>query len=234
MTITLCLLTWNEIDGCKHDIPQIKRSQFDDIFAIDGGSVDGTVEYLKHEKIKVIKQNKKGLNAAHIQAVESCKTDAIIFFHPKGTISVANTLKFRKFFDSGYELVIGSRIIKGSQNEEDESLFKPRKWLTILLAITASIVWKRDDNTVWDVLHGFRGITIKAFGKFNPPTSGLTIDIAGVVQSYKKDIKRIEFPVKERSRTNGSTHFKAIPTGLEILRYLIKQLFLIINPFFAN
>ena len=46
MKFALCLITWNEIDGVKHDVPLIDRSKFDQIYCIDGGSTDGTVEYL--------------------------------------------------------------------------------------------------------------------------------------------------------------------------------------------
>ena len=41
MTISLCLITWNEIQGCKHDIPLLDKKQFEEIYCIDGGSTDG-------------------------------------------------------------------------------------------------------------------------------------------------------------------------------------------------
>ena len=55
MKIALCLITWNEIDGVRHDVPMIDRSKFDQIYCIDGGSTDGTVEYLKESGIPVLK-----------------------------------------------------------------------------------------------------------------------------------------------------------------------------------
>ena len=66
MTVGLCLITWNELEGCKHDIPLIDRSQFEQIYCIDGGSTDGTAEYLKEQGIEVYRQSKKGLNQASI------------------------------------------------------------------------------------------------------------------------------------------------------------------------
>jgi glycosyltransferase involved in cell wall biosynthesis len=225
MKITLCLLTWNEISGCKHDVPLIKRNEFEAIYAIDGGSTDGTIEYLKSQGIKVYKQKVRGLNMAHIEAVKKCKTDAIIFFHPKGTIPVVNTTKFRKYFNQGHELIIASRMIRGSTNEEDDQLFRPRKWLSLCLAWLIALLWKREGETVRDILHGFRGVTKQAFYKIDPPRYGLTIDFAGVVQAYKKRIKRKEFPVKELPRTAGQSHFKIVPVGKQIIRYMYRELF---------
>lgn len=225
MRITLCLITWNEIQGCKNDIPQIKRGKFDDVFAIDGGSTDGTVEYLKKQKIKVYFQKKKGLNAAHKEAVKHCKTEAIIFFHPKGTIPIGDTLKFRKYFEKGYQLVIASRLIRGGKNEEDQMFLKPRKWFVLILATVTKVLWKREGNTIFDVLHGFRGITLSLFRTLQLKDSDLTVDIAGVIKSYKLKQKRIEFPTKELPRKSGVTHFKTLPTGYKIMKYLFREFF---------
>ena len=129
MTIALCLITWNEIDGVRHDIPLIDRSQFEQIYCIDGGSTDGTVEFLEEQGIPVFRQTAKGLNQACIDGVNHCNCDAFVFFHPKGTIPVEDTYRFRKLFEEGFELVVGSRMMKDSVNEEDGHILKPRKQL---------------------------------------------------------------------------------------------------------
>jgi glycosyltransferase involved in cell wall biosynthesis len=143
MKITLCLLTKNEIIGCKHDVPLIKKNLFDEIYAIDAGSNDGTVEYLESMNIPVFIQPKKGLNAACVYAFEKCSTDALIFFHPKGSISVSDTEKFRQYFEQGYELIVASRNIKNGRNEEDNQFLKPRKWFVSTLAlISVTLFWR--------------------------------------------------------------------------------------------
>ena len=96
ITVGLCLLTWNEIEGCKHDVPLIDRDQFDQIYCIDGGSTDGTCDYLSRQGIEVYKQSRKGYNSACKDAAFRCRCDAFIIFHPKGTVSVENIYK-RKF-----------------------------------------------------------------------------------------------------------------------------------------
>ncbi len=226
MKISLCLLTWNELEGCKIDVPEIPRQEFQEIFCIDAGSTDGTIEYLKKQKIKIYLQSTKGLNAACIYALQQCKTDAIVFFHPKGTIPTSDLKNFRKFFENGYGFVVGSRNMKGGKNEEDSSFFwRPRKWFTTLCACTLSILWRREGNIIGDVLHGFRGLTREAFEYMFLKKQGLTIDLEMVVNSYKKKIKRIEFPTQEKDRPFGETHFKAIPTGCRLIKYILCELF---------
>lgn len=220
MKIALCLLTWNEIDGCRHDIPRLDRSQFDQIYCIDGGSTDGTVEYLVEQGIPVYKQTKKGINQACLDGVAHCECDAFVFFHPKGTIPVKDTYKFRTYYEQGYEFVVGSRMMKGARNEEDSKLFRPRKWFVLGLGLVAAILYKREGNMVWDVLHGFRGMTMESFKKLRISNFDRSIDIEMVIRSYKFKTKRIEFPTKERERLGGETHFKPISTGWQLMKYM--------------
>ncbi len=220
MRIALILITWNEIEGCKHDVPLIDRSKFDEIFCIDGGSKDGTVEYLTEQGIPVYKQSAKGLNQACKDGAAHCTCDAFVFFHPKGTIPVKDTYKFRKYFEKGYEFVVGSRMMKGAHNEEDEKLFRPRKWFVLSLGLVAKLFFKREGNTIWDTLHGFRGMTVDAFNRCEITDMSPSIDIEMVCRSYKLGLKRIEFPTTERARIGGDTHFKAFATGKKLLKYL--------------
>jgi glycosyltransferase involved in cell wall biosynthesis len=222
--LTLCLLTWNELAGCRHDVPRLKRECFEEFYAIDGGSTDGTVEYLQSQGVKVYRQDKPGYNNAYVSAFRRCNTDALILFHPKGTIDPDATLEFRRYLENGYDLVIASRIIAGSRNEEDDRIFKPRKWFVMALAILARALWKRDGVMIWDLLHGCRAMRKDAFFAIEPLPDCLSIDIEMVVRSYRKCLTRIEFPVHEQPRFYGTTHFRAFPSGLRVLQYLAHEL----------
>lgn len=224
MKLTLCLLTFNEIIGCKEDVPNLPLDKFDEVYAVDGGSKDGTIEYLKGMGIPVYLQPKKGLNAACVYAFEKCTTDALIFFHPKGSVPVSDTLRFRQYFEQGYDLVIASRNIKGAKNEEDNKFLKPRKWFVSTLALASAFLFRREGAMVWDVLHGFRGMTVEGFKQVDPVDYGVSIDIEMVSRSYKKHLRRIEFPTCEMPRLAGTTHFKALPTGWKLLKYLAREI----------
>lgn len=224
MTVALCLITWNELEGCRHDVPLIDRTKFDQIYCIDGGSSDGTAEYLEEQGIQVYKQTAKGLNQACKDGADRCNCDAFIFFHPKGSIPVEDTYKFRQYFEEGYDLVIGSRMIRGAENEEDSKLIKPRKWFVLGLGIIASLLFRREGYYVRDVLHGFRGMKKSSFMRLEISDMSPSVDIEMVSRSYKQRLKRIEFPTKEKERIAGSTHFKAIPTGKKLIKYLLWEI----------
>jgi glycosyltransferase involved in cell wall biosynthesis len=218
------LLVWNEIEGCKHDAPKIPREAFDEIYAVDGGSTDGTVGYLEAQGIPAYRQPKKGLNAAYVHAVERSTCDAIVVFFPKGTNPTASLLKFRPLFEAGYDLVIASRNISGGKNEEDGRLLKPRKWSIVALAVLAGLVWRREGFFVRDVLHGFKGFTVSAFKKMAPLDYGMSIDIEMVIRAYRLRLKRVEFPTIEEPRFYGQTHFRFLSTGVNLAKYLWHEL----------
>jgi glycosyltransferase involved in cell wall biosynthesis len=224
MKITLCLLTHNELNGCKHDIPLIPFDSFDEIFAVDGNSNDGTVEYLQNMGITVFQQPRPSLSAACTYAFEKCTTDALIFFHPKGTVPVNDTLKFLPMFEQGFDLIIASRCIAGSRNEEDDKYIKPRKWFTKFMALIASILFRSEGPLIWDVLHGFRAMKVEAFKLLNPSDHGVSIDLEMVCRSYKHKLKITEFPTIEKPRISGKTHFKALPTGWALLKYIVHEI----------
>lgn len=225
MTVGLCLLTWNEIAGCKHDVPLIDRSKFEQIYCIDGGSTDGTVEYLREQGIEVYPQTAKGLNRACKDGADRCRCDAFVFFHPKGSVPVEDAYRFRTYYEQGYEFVVASRMMKESRNEEDGKILKPRKWFVLGLGLAAKLLFQKEGNTVWDALHGFRGMTVEAFRRCDISDRSPSVDIEMVCRSYKLRIRRIEFPTRESARLAGETHFKAFSTGKKLLRYLVWEIF---------
>jgi glycosyltransferase involved in cell wall biosynthesis len=224
MKISLCLLVCNELEGCKTDVPKLPRDAFDEIYAVDGGSTDGTVPYLKQEAIPVYRQPRKGLNAAYVHAVEKSTCDAVVVFFPKGTSEVADLQKFRPLLEAGYDVVIASRAVQGGRCEEDGRLMKPRKWAVLSLAVLAALIWRREGYFVRDVLHGFKGFTLSAFKKIAPLDYGLSIDIEMVVRSYRLGLRCIEFPTTEQPRAYGQTHFPFFSSGSKLALYLLHEL----------
>lgn len=223
-TVSLCLLVMNERRGCEHDVPLIPREQFDEVFAVDGNSTDGTAEYLEAAGIPVHPQPEPGYNASYIHAFNMCRSDALVFFHPKGGIPVEDALKFRACFDNGADLVIASRNMAGGHNEEDVHFFRPRKWFVLGLSLLTALLWRRKGPIAWDVLHGFRGMTAGAFKRIKPLNTGVSIDLEMVARAYRLNLAIEQFPTSETGRIDGHTHFPALKTGSRLLGYLWREL----------
>lgn len=224
MKISLCLVVWDELAGCQIDVPELPLESFDEVYAVDGGSSDGTVRFLESKGIPVYRQPRNGLNAAYHYAVERSRCDAVVVFFPKGTVSTSSLRNFRSLLEEGYDLVIASRNITGARNEEDDRVLKPRKWAVMCLGHLSALAWRREGHLVQDILHGYKGFTVDSFRKMNPRDEGLSIDIEMVVRSYRLRIKRTEFPVREMARKSGTSHFPFFPTGKKVLEYLWREI----------
>ena len=61
MKFSLLILSLNEIEGIKKLMPQIIKEFKNEIIVVDGNSKDGTIDYLKENKIKYIIQKKRDL-----------------------------------------------------------------------------------------------------------------------------------------------------------------------------
>lgn len=223
-SIGLCLLVWNELRGCQEDVPKLPRECFDEIFAVDGGSTDGTVEYLRGQGIPVLQQPEPGYNRAYICAFERASSDALILFHPKGSVDPVSLRDLVEPLRAGVELVVASRNIKGGGNEEDSKLIKPRKWFVLALSALTAALWWRQGPVVWDVLHGYRAMRRDTFFAIDPLPEGLSMDLQMVVRAYRLGLSRLEVPVIESPRLQGITHFKALPTGIKLLKYMWMEL----------
>jgi glycosyltransferase involved in cell wall biosynthesis len=85
MKIALIILTLNEYDCLIKILPRVLALQnhnaFDAIYAIDGGSTDGTVEYFIEQNIPVVAQSFRGRGNAFQLAVEKLMRMLIFFSH---------------------------------------------------------------------------------------------------------------------------------------------------------
>jgi glycosyltransferase involved in cell wall biosynthesis len=216
------LLTWNEAHGCAQDLPKIDFDLFEEVFALDGGSTDGTLELLGQYGITVVNQQKRSYNAAYIEALQHYSGDAIIFFHPKGTIDPSDLVQMREQLEQDVDLVIASRMLKASTNEEDDGVLRPRKWFGQALGLAAATRWRhRKGSRVTDPLHGFRGCSRKFSDRLDLRPYGVTADLEMVRFAYQNQAIVREFPCHESGREVGDSHFPAWSTGKQLIRYLV-------------
>ena len=223
MTIALCLLVWNEAHGCQVELPKINFSHFDQVFAIDGGSTDGTIEILENAGIEVCLQRRSSYNAAYIEALEFFDTDSVVLYHPKGTIDPSSLSVMADFLNQGNDLVIASRMMPGAVNEEDDQIIRHRKWFGEGLALASSLRWNRNKaQRITDPLHGYRGCSRNFSDSLTLRPNGVTADLEMVQHAYKIGAKVAEFPIQESVRAEGSTHFPAYKTGKQLIKFLIR------------
>ena len=221
--VSLVILTLNEITGLKKIFHLIPQHAVDEVFAVDGGSTDGTVEFLKENKIPVYPQSITGRGEAFREAFRRSTGDAIIFFSPDGNENPDDIPNFIPFLRDGYGIVIATRMAKGAHNEEDEKILRWRKWVNLAFTLTINILWNRG-LFITDTINGFRAITRKTWDDIKLDGPGYTIEFQGSIRAFKRKIRMIEFSTHEGHRYDGRVGSPSIPTGIAFLKILLKEI----------
>lgn len=221
--IALVILTRNEIEGLTALIKKIPFKAVNEVFAVDGGSTDGTVAFYKKYRIAVVPQTSRGRGEAFRLAAERTKAEYIIFFSPDGNEDPADILKFIPYADKGYDMVIASRMMKGAHNEEDDAFIKMRKWANNAFNLLANIFFNRGPF-ITDSINGFRMIRRDVFDRIQPDGSGYTIEYQMTIRAMKAKLRIAEFPTYESPRIGGESYAKSIPTGIAFLKLLFSEI----------
>ncbi|MBI1900167.1 MAG: glycosyltransferase [Planctomycetia bacterium] len=129
MKVTLLALTLNEIDGVRAIMPRIPRECFHQILILDGGSTDGTVEWARDAGYSVYVQKRRGIRFAYLEALPMIEGDAIVTISPDGNCDPAVLPRLVDKLREGYDLIIGSRYMKGVRSEDDDLVTAFGNWL---------------------------------------------------------------------------------------------------------
>jgi len=216
---TLILLTYNEIEGVTKLAGSLPLDCADEVFAVDGGSRDGTLEFLASKGIRTLSQDRRGRGRAFQIGVEQAKGEHIVFFSLDGNEDPADIPRLFSELDKGCDMVIASRMMKGAFNEEDVHLVRPRKWVNKAFTLAVNLLWNRGAY-VTDTINGFRGVKKSSFARLKAFTDGFDIEFLMSIRALKLGLKVAEFPTREGSRIGGVSTAESLPTGILFIKRL--------------
>jgi glycosyltransferase involved in cell wall biosynthesis len=223
MKRSLIILTWNEIEGVRALIPQLSPDIADEILAVDGGSSDGTREFLEAHQIPVYGQTRRGRGEAFRVGVTNATGDYLVFFSPDGNENPGDIPKLFELLATGADMAIASRFKPGARNEEDDVALPLRKWTNQAFTLLANLFWNRGRPYVTDTINGFRGIRRESFNRIAPASLGYTIEYELTIGAMRAGMKIAEIPTLENQRIGGETKGASWPTGKAFLKFFLGQ-----------
>ena len=225
-TITLVLLSYNEKNNLNKLIPQIPVDIFQDVFAIDAGSSDGTLEIYKNNNIRYFVQVQKGRGNAFLMAESMVKTDGVIFFSTDGNENPADLPVMYEYLSEGYDMVVAGRyLMKGSKTDNSDDPFLFRKFAGIAGGKIISFIW---GSPIIDSINGFRGFKMEALKKLKLDASGHEIELQSTIRTAKLNMKVLEFPTLElerkyESRKKSANTFRLV---IHLGYFLVREMFI--------
>lgn len=219
MRTTLLAPTLNEIEAVQVVLPKIKKEWIDEIIIIDGGSIDGTVEYCRNNGYFVHNQKGRGYGSGMKDGVAIAQGDVIIEFPSDGNSPPEKIPDIIDKMNEGYDFVIASRYLKGAKSYDDDYLTAIGNRIFTFLV---NILFRANYS---DVLIGFRAYRKDAFKELNMDAKGLDWSVQMPIKFAKGKFKVAEIPVDEPKRIGGQRKMSPFKTGWEILKVVVKEFF---------
>jgi len=220
LKVTLLVPTLNEIEGMKAIMPRIRREWVDEIFVVDGGSTDGTVEYAKSQGCRVIRQTRKGVPGAYRDALEHITNDIIITFSPDGNSVPEKIPELVEKMKEGFDMVIVSRYLDGAKSEDDDPVTAFGNWMFTKM-INIFFGGRYTDCLVifraWKAELVQRAIEVPARAGYELYTS---------IYCAKHKLKVSEIPGDEPARIGGERKMNPLKNGLAVLGLILSEKFL--------
>jgi glycosyltransferase involved in cell wall biosynthesis len=127
--VSLVALTLNEVEGVKAILPRIRPEWYDQLIVVDGGSIDGTLEWCREHGYEVFVQRRPGVRFAYFDALPRFTGDIILTLSPDGNCDPAFIPEMIAKVREGYDLVIGSRYLGDAHSDDDDMLTGFGNWL---------------------------------------------------------------------------------------------------------
>ena len=221
----LILLTLNEIEGLRRLWNRIPFSEADEVLAVDGGSRDGTVEFLREQNVPVVLQDKPGRGEAFRTGVGASRAEFLLFFSPDGNEDPQDIPKLYACLERGCDMAVASRFLPQSRNEEDEKLLRLRAWANRAFTRIANLFFNRCGSYVTDTINGYRAIRRRAFLKIRPSACDFSIEYQMTIRAMKLGLPLAEIPTREGNRIGGASKAPSFSTGLRFLRTLLHEIY---------
>ncbi len=228
MKSTLILMIYNEIDGLKALWDKLPLNQVDEILAVDPGSTDGSIEFLKEKNCQIVGQKNRGRGEAFREGAEAAGGDILVYFSPDGNEDPNDIVKLIKLIKEGADVAIASRMMKGAFNEEDVSLWRPRKWVNKAFGWLANLIfnpgWPGKGNYITDTINGFRAFKKTSFQALKTTQMGYPIEYQTSIRGMRQGFKIEEIPTIEGQRIGGESYAKSLPVGISFLKALWSEI----------
>ena len=217
VTVSLIVLTLNEIDGMKTIMPQVDQGCVNEILVVDGGSTDGTVEEAKHQGLQVIRQEHPGRGEAFREGLRHTKGDILVFFSPDGNEDPQDIPVLVNKLTEGFDMVIASRFGPGFHSD-DAGLVTRLGNRAFTIAINRLF-----GARVSDAVNGFRAITRDCMEALKTRAVHFEIEIEMTMKASRKGYSIGEIPTIERRRIGGRPKLNKVVDGIRYTRFVLEE-----------
>jgi dolichol-phosphate mannosyltransferase len=211
--------TRNEAENISPILEEVKRYA-SDILVVDGHSEDDTLAVVERAGVRHVLDNRIGKGDALRVGAAHTDKEIIVFMDADGSHEVSDIPALVEPIREGRaDLVVGSRILGGS--DELHGTFNKfiRNTGTNFLAVLVNLKWKTE---ISDIENGFRAIRREVFHYINLTARGFTIEQEMVLRCLKHKFRVLEVASHEYARKAGYSKLHTLQ-GFNFLLHFFKE-----------
>lgn len=218
----LVLLVLNEIEGLRKVWDDLPLDEFSITIAVDGGSTDGSREFLQARGIPILDQPIRGRGVAFRVAAEALQTERLVFYSPDGNEDPADITRLDDLLLDGARLAIASRFATGARNEEED-------WLRPRARVNQALTWLanrffNDHSYITDTINGFRALRRADLLELDTTVKRFPIEYQISIRSMCRGWDIREIPTIESPRCGGESKAISWPVGKDHVKVFLTEL----------
>ena len=219
---------YNEANVLRHNVGLIEKSisQITDSYEIiitEDGCSDETAKVATalsngcSNVVHIHSDHRLGKGLAIKRALNTSKGRAVIFMDADLSTNLSQLYDVLELLDNGYDAVIGSRYVKGSYVSRSLLRYIASRAYNLLVKL---LFW---DN-VLDHQCGFKGFSRRALKSVieGITENGFLFDTELIVKMTRKELRKIEIPVKWTEPEDRISKFNLLVDGIEMGLALVK------------
>jgi dolichol-phosphate mannosyltransferase len=228
--VSVVLSTYNERENVSKLIPIVedvlRRNQLrGEIVVVDDNSPDGTAELVRklgseYGNIRLLwRPRKMGPGSAHAHGYKFASGAIIVGMDTDFSHNPYDIPRFVSKIDEGYDLVIGSRYIKGGQYEVN-SFQTLRKSVASRLGNVLICMLSR--VPLHDFTTALRAIRREVVLAVKTQSTGNSFFMEFIVKAYWRGFRTTELPIVFRDRVIGTSKLKLGSQSFKMLKDLVR------------
>ena len=221
LTVGIAIPTKNEEKNIKRVLNRLLDFGYYNLLVIDGVSKDETLKVAMENGAKIILQDGIGKGHAIRQVFNNRYLDveALVLMDADGSMSAKEVPRFIEALQNGFDIVKGSRFVRGGGSDDITLL---RKIGNSLFTGSVNLLFL---TRYTDLCYGFAAFNRKAIRKLAPvlESNGFEIETEIFIKAKKLGLKVVEVPSFEYQRENGQSNLNTYKDGLKILKTIMRE-----------